>query len=840
VGKSDAQEIKARLAGQWQPIITALCRVDPSILDGKHHPCPKCGGEKRFNLCREGTGASYCNDCPNGPEVAGSGIDTIMWLNGWDYPRAMREIEAYLNPHPVHVSDDSRKIRHETYLKLASIFGLHERHKNQLIARKLPEVEIARRGYWSLTGAVSLQVMKEFPDLDDRKKIGEHVPGVFAGGSMQLAATNCMLIPVRSRDGRIEGLQYRPDKIEPKQPKYRWFSSSKKGVSSGSPCHFAMTIPGKAYRSNVIRLTEGPLKADIANTYSDIKTIAVAGVNSWQAGVTALKEIKPEFVYLAFDMDSAKKAGVAGSIVSAYDALLEAGLLVQLEVWDDRHNGLDDALVAGATVEALPIEETKKRIDYFRNVKKELSSKKLRNFKLVPSKSEDPNKAWDKEPLLVPDIAANLLDLTDGWPKACGGQLFVVTEKKEIRRFTDYSQLFGWISSQMPVGFSGNEGCLTKKEFYSQLPFHVEQFADTEEWPHFPLMEGNFYAKTFEPGDGSTLEKFLDFFSPATSIDRELILAFVATTFWGGSPGRRVCFGIDSIVGTGAGKSELVKRVAKLSGGNYEFDAKKIEEENLRKQLVNGQKHRVALLDNVKESCLSSSIIESLVTSDKVAGHRLHVGYGSRPNTITWAITMNGMALSRDLAQRTVIIKLNKPKRSGTWDDDMDRFIAENHESIIADIAAFFLRPQKPLSRFTRWASWERAILSRLKDPESIQALIEERSVVADEDHTTAESINEFFEEQLRYMGYDPIEEAVHIPAEIAREWLVDSSGKEFTKRSANSHIKQLLDGGSLRNLKINPSRKKGRGWIWNFGIEPVNYTLEETFKSKKYKEGLF
>jgi hypothetical protein len=557
-------------------------------------------------------------------------------------------------------------------------------------------------------------------------------------------------------------------------------------------------------------------------------------------GVAGIKSLAPEFVYLAFDGDAFTNGGVARAVVDTYEDLLKAGFLVQMETWDDAHKGIDDALAAGAAVAVLSIDETKKRIDQLRQVKKEAGKNaKLRNFKLVPSKSDNPNKAWDKEPVLIPDIADKLLEITGGWPKCCDGQLFVQSESGEIRRFTSSDQLFGWIGSMMPVEFSAGDGCASKKEFFAQLPFHVDTFTDTEEWPHFPPIQGNYYSRKVEPGTGKRLEEFLDFFSPATEYDRELILAFIATTFWGGSPGRRVCFVIDSVGGTGAGKSELAKRVARLTGGNYEFDAKKIEEETLRKALVNGEKHRVALLDNVKDSVLSSSIIESLVTSATVAGHRLHVGYGSRPNTITWAVTMNGAAMSRDLAQRAVLIKLTIPVRSGTWDDDVDKFLIDHQEELVSDIAAFFERTPAKLSRWTRWASWEGAILARLKNPDALQRMIENRVAEADEDKATAESIITYFAEQLRDLGYGPESDMVHIPSDIARAWLVESTGKEHSQRSASANIKQLIDGGSLKNFKLNPCRAYGRGWIWNphKENEPVKYTLKKTIEAKKAKE---
>ena len=846
----DANEIKSRLAGQWSTVIASLCHADASILDGEHHPCPKCGGTKRFNLCRKGTGAAYCNDCPDGLNgcVAGSGIDTIMWFTAWDFPRTMRELEAYISPGSystpgavtaAELPPGDAKARHDVYTKLARVIGLHSKHRDDLSRRSLSNAEIDHRGYWSVVGSPAIKLLQAFPN--GRKEIGEKLPGVFPGGSLKINASNCLLIPVRDKGGQVVGAQYRPDDRKPGGAKYLWLSSKKKGLSSGAPCHFALPPAGEPCKPKIVRLTEGPLKADIATSLSKVRTLAIAGTGGWKAGVEAIKSLSPEFVWLSFDADSIRNPGVARAVVDTYDALLAEGMLVRIETWDEEHKGIDDALAAGAVIKVLDIEETKKRVDLLRQVKKQKPSGNLCNFKLVPSTSDNPNKAWDKAPRLAPEIAESLIELTDGWPKSCGGQLFVKTEANEIRRFTDSHQLFGWIAMTTPVDFASGNGCITKKEFWSQLPFHVENYMDVEEWPHFPPRPGNYYAKEIEPGDGSKLEAFLDFFAPATEHDRELIIAFIATTFWGGSPGRRVCFGVDSLSGTGGGKSELVKRVAKLTGGAYELDAKKIEEDAVRKQLMNGDRHRVALLDNVKESVLSSSIIESLVTSDTIGGHRLHVGYGSRPNMITWAITMNGIALSRDLAQRTVVIKLMEPERSGTWDDDVDRFIESHREEIIADVAAFFQRPQKTLTRFTRWASWERAILSRLDKPEALQVLIEARATSADEDKSTAEAIREYFGEQLRDMGYGDEEVPIHMPAEVVRSWLVESTGKEHTKRSANAYVKQLIDGGSIRNIKPNPSRTMGRGWLWNPNAEgEVNYTLEKTFEAKSRKQDFF
>lgn len=838
----DVQELKARCAGQWSEIIASLCTIDSSILDGSHHPCPRCGGTKRFNICRDGTGAAYCNDCPDGPQVASDGIATIQWLNDWTFHRTMDEIIRWLSPVPV-VADNVAQLRHDVYDALGQTFGLSKKHRQDLSKRGLTDDEIDRRGYWSAPSSPAMQLSKLRKDKGwDRHAIGEKVPGVFPGGDLALSVRGALMIPVRDLAGRIIGLQCRPDypkgTEQSKRPKYIWFSSSAHGLSPGAPAHVSMDSASRSPKKGVVRLTEGPLKGDIAETLSAEKTIAIAGVGNWKAAIDPIESIKPEFVNIAFDNDSWTKPDVARAATEVYDELQAKGYLIQFEIWPEEYKGIDDALSKGVNTTTLPIEETKKRIDQLRKVATQRPKPaRLRNYKLVKSARE--GKDYDQEALPIPEIAKNLLELHENWPKACRDVLFVPDKSGSVRFLKQSHELFGWIGAKLPVDFSAKCGGVGKLEVFAELHQHVDRYDETEDYPHFPPLKDHYYCKSIDPGGGEYLERFLDFFSPATEYDRELILAMIATTFWGGAPGRRVAFGIDSIAGTGAGKSELAKRIANLTGGCYSFDAKKIDEAQLRKELINGQSHRIALLDNVRESCLSNATIESLVTSAAIGGHQLHVGYTSRPNTLTWVFTMNGMSLSRDLAQRTVVIKLAEPRRTGTWDDEVDQFIAAHRMDVIADIAAFFNRPESPLDRFTRWASWERAILSRLENPAALQKLIESRAGESDEDRKTAQSVKEYFTEQLKFLGLDSDHEPIHIPVEIATAWLIKSTGKEYTKRSSRSAFKNLIDGGSLKNFGENPCKTNGRGWLWNFQNRylEVNYELEEKLKTKKRQE---
>ena len=41
--------LKAAAKGRWPEILAAVAGIDVGLLDGKHHPCPKCGGSDRWS-----------------------------------------------------------------------------------------------------------------------------------------------------------------------------------------------------------------------------------------------------------------------------------------------------------------------------------------------------------------------------------------------------------------------------------------------------------------------------------------------------------------------------------------------------------------------------------------------------------------------------------------------------------------------------------------------------------------------------------------------------------------------------------------------------------------------
>src|SRR5207248_2002361 len=86
--------IKTNAAGRWREILAAVGGIDAALLDGKHHPCPKCGGKDRFRLIDATVGAVLCNQCFKTGN--GDGLAAVMWARGIDFPAACREVAGYL------------------------------------------------------------------------------------------------------------------------------------------------------------------------------------------------------------------------------------------------------------------------------------------------------------------------------------------------------------------------------------------------------------------------------------------------------------------------------------------------------------------------------------------------------------------------------------------------------------------------------------------------------------------------------------------------------------------------------------------------------------------------
>lgn len=298
--------------------------------------------------------------------------------------------------------------------------------------------------------------------------------------------------------------------------------------------------------------------------------------------------------------------------------------------------------------------------------------------------------------LSIDEVRSKLYEITGGWPKRVEEVLFTEGEGHQPIYLNSTAKLFGWMDERAIVDWARRTDCVTQERFFANLQMFAEAWEVVETVPHFPTVPGAYYMHPELPDtNGTYLEQFVDFFTPLTPTDRELIKAFVLTLFWGGPPGKRPAFLItgpdqDSEPekkGRGTGKSTLVSLVSQLVGGMLTFSSRE-DMKGIKTRLLspNALQLRLALLDNLKTLRFSWADLEGLITSPVISGHRMYHGEGRRPNNLVWALTLNGATLSKDMAERCVIIKVKRPEYDPNWQPQVEDYIRTYRWEIINDI----------------------------------------------------------------------------------------------------------------------------------------------------------
>ena len=118
--------VKATAQGQWIDLLQELGGLSPDVLDGHHHPCPRCGGSDRFRLIDADAGALFCNQCFS--EKNGDGISALQWLCGWSFREALEALASRLR-----IEKPRQRRRPDADLEFRDwqpgIVGLWARHK---------------------------------------------------------------------------------------------------------------------------------------------------------------------------------------------------------------------------------------------------------------------------------------------------------------------------------------------------------------------------------------------------------------------------------------------------------------------------------------------------------------------------------------------------------------------------------------------------------------------------------------------------------------------------------------------------------------------------------------
>ncbi|QHJ83875.1 MAG: hypothetical protein [Caudoviricetes sp.] len=89
-------DVEPKMIGMWQDALTTMTDIDSKCFNGKHQPCPSCGGSDRFRFDNErnqkGDGGAICSQCGSG-----SGIHWLSKLTGWGFSDCVNALGDFLN-----------------------------------------------------------------------------------------------------------------------------------------------------------------------------------------------------------------------------------------------------------------------------------------------------------------------------------------------------------------------------------------------------------------------------------------------------------------------------------------------------------------------------------------------------------------------------------------------------------------------------------------------------------------------------------------------------------------------------------------------------------------------
>jgi hypothetical protein len=337
----------------------------------KHDDCPACGSRGWCQYSDTASGTMVMCMRPEGAAHPGfqrtkqtrDGADAhFVLLNGVGGYHAKSPSNGARNgPAPADLAT-----RDAAYKALVRTIGLTPEHAADLVRRGLSGPDAASGRYGSIgvnsRHEVAVLVQSETGLADDEILA---VPGFGKDDldRLELTGPAGMIIPVTDKDGMISGCQIRPDKplVEKNESgaekvisKYLWLTSSKAGGPGAVASAHVPPVADISKTFDVVRLTEGPLKAHVATVKSDLHTIGIPGVGSYRLALPALQALGAKTVRLAYDADFLTNDVVASALARAARGLVAAGYELEAERWDPAQGkGIDDVLAAGGPVEVL-------------------------------------------------------------------------------------------------------------------------------------------------------------------------------------------------------------------------------------------------------------------------------------------------------------------------------------------------------------------------------------------------------------------------------------------------------------------------------------------------------
>ena len=315
--------------------------------------CPFCGdhGPGKYHLSLNTSTDQYrCNLCG----ARGNSVTLYARLHGIGNKEAYRALaegsKIYPMPHPLASPKTERQPlalaqRHAAYTTMLEHLVLLDQHRENLLERGLSEERIQQNQYRSM------------PETEQGRRLlaallrsgGQELQGLpgfrTRYGEWTLSGPKGFLIPVRDRDGLIQGLKIRLDDAGKPDRKYRWLST--RGAPNGTRSYSWVHVTGDTSRKRAY-LTEGPLKGDVASFLgSDALFVCIGGVNAIGGLRKTLEGLKVREVVEAMDSDQMTNPHVRGAVLAMRKEVQRIpGIRYYKYTWDPAYKGVDDYLLS--------------------------------------------------------------------------------------------------------------------------------------------------------------------------------------------------------------------------------------------------------------------------------------------------------------------------------------------------------------------------------------------------------------------------------------------------------------------------------------------------------------
>ncbi|EOS66628.1 hypothetical protein [Oscillibacter sp. 1-3] len=315
--------------------------------------CPFCGdhgpGKYHLNL-NTNTDQYRCSLCG----ARGNSVSLYARIKGMSNKEAFRELSREVKTYPFPQQPEPRNTerqplpleqRHAAYTDMLEHLTLLGRHRDNLLGRGFSPERIQENQYRSMPETDrSRRLLAELLRAGSHELFG--LPGFRTYyGEWTISGPRGFLIPVRNKDGLIQGLKIRLDDADKPDRKYRWFSS--RGLPDGTRSYSWIHVTGNTASRRAF-ITEGPLKGDAASFLTnDALFVCIGGVNAIHGLKDTLVDLGVREIVEAMDMDQMTNENVCRAVLEMRrEVQTIPGIRYYKYTWNPAYKGVDDYLLS--------------------------------------------------------------------------------------------------------------------------------------------------------------------------------------------------------------------------------------------------------------------------------------------------------------------------------------------------------------------------------------------------------------------------------------------------------------------------------------------------------------